>query len=136
MNGKIAAFFRIFGNLLIGLCHRSGLVDSLYHVSDSCVDLFISHDFLGRIHEQDVDRCRQFMLLLAPRFADTAFAQISLHRSLETFLRDRYKNPGMVTSGVLSDQITHARNISVTPLGKQILNKFLAAEPFFLLECI
>jgi hypothetical protein len=136
MKGKIAAFFRIFGNLLIGLCHRSGLVDSLYHMSDSCVDLFISHDFLGRIHEQDIDRCRQFMLLLAPRFADKAFAQISLHRSLETFLRNGYKNPGMVTSCVLSDEIAHARNISVTPLGKQFLNERLAAESFFFFESI
>jgi hypothetical protein len=76
------------------------------------------------------------MFLLSPGFTDTALAEVALYSSLEVFLRNGYKNPGMVTSCVLSDEIAHARNISVTPLGKQILNKFLAAEPFFLLECI
>lgn len=76
------------------------------------------------------------MFLLSPGFTDTALAEVALYSSLEAFLRNGYKNPGMVTSGVLSDEIAHARNISVTPLGKQFLNERLAAESFFFFESI
>lgn len=76
------------------------------------------------------------MFLLAPCFSDASFAQITFYRSLEAFLGYRYKNPGMVTPSVLADKVTHARNISVTTLGKQFLYKILAAESFFFLESI
>ena len=110
--------------------------DLLDDLSHSCVDLLVAHDIFGRVHEQDVDRCGQFMLLPAPCLADTSLAQISLYSSFEAFFRYGYKNPGMVASGVLADKVAHARYISVTTLGKQFLDKVLAAEPFFFLECI
>ena len=76
------------------------------------------------------------MLLLSPCLSDATFAKVALDRSLETFFGNRNKNPGMVTSSVLADKVAHARNISVTTLGKQFLYKGLAAESFFLFKCI
>ena len=76
------------------------------------------------------------MLLPSPCFADASLAEISFHCSLEGLLRDRYKNPGMLTPGVLSDKIAHARYISMASLGKQLVYEALTAESFFLLKCI
>lgn len=76
------------------------------------------------------------MLLLSPRLSDATFAKVAFDRPFETFFRNRNKNPGMVTSSVLADEVAHARNISVTTLGKQFLNKGLAAESFFFFKCI
>ena len=76
------------------------------------------------------------MLLLSPSLAYTSFAKVALDGSFEDFLRDGYKNPGMLTSGVLSDQIAHARYTSMFTLGKKSFDKRLAAESFFFLECI
>ena len=110
--------------------------DLLDDLSYGSVDLLVTHDLFGGVHEQNVDRCGQFMLLPAPCLADTSLAQISLYSSFEAFFRYGYKNPGMIASGVLADKVAHARYISVTTLGKQFLDKVLAAEPFFFLECI
>lgn len=76
------------------------------------------------------------MFLFTPGFAYAPLAEVSLYRPLEVFFRYGYKNPGMATSGILADKITHARYVSVTTRGKQFLNEGLAAEPFFLLEGI
>lgn len=76
------------------------------------------------------------MLLLSPCLPDATFAKVAFDRPLEAFFGDRNKNPGMVTSSVLADKVAHARNISVTTLGKQFLYKILAAESFFFLESI
>ena len=112
---------------------------SFYFLNDQAYgseDLLITENLFGWIYEQNVSRCGKLVLLSAPCFANATFAQIALDSSLEAFLWYGYKNPGMVASGIFAYQIAHARNISVPTLGKQFLNKGLAAESFFFLECI
>ena len=76
------------------------------------------------------------MLLLSECLSDASFAEVALDGSLEDLLRYGYKNPGMLTARVLSHEVAHTRNISMSALGKQLADERLAAEPFFLFECI
>ena len=113
-------------------------IDLFDYLTDGREDCLIVKDFLGRVHEQDVHSvlAHQKMLLLSPCFPDASLAQVSLHSSLEDLLRHGYKNPGVLTSGVLADQISHARNIPVFTLRKKLTDERLAAESFVLLKCI
>ena len=74
--------------------------------------------------------------MLSPCLSDASLAEIALDSSLEYLLGYGYKNPGMLTARVLSHEVAHARNISMSALGKQLADERLAAEPFFLFECI
>ena len=122
----------------IWFCGSFSAVDFFYDQANCSKDSFVVKKIFGRIHEQDIHAVLvvEHVLLLSPGFAYPSFAEIALDRSLEDLLRYGYKNPGMLASRVLSHEVAHTRNISMFALGKQLADERLAAEPFFLFECI
>lgn len=113
-------------------------VELFDNLTDSSVDGLVVKDLLRRIHEEDVHSVLacEHVLLLSPCFSDASLAEIALDRSLEDLLRYGYKNPGMLASRVLSHEVAHTRNITVSALCKQLSYERLAAESFALLKRI
>ena len=113
-------------------------VDFFDNLTYGCVDGLVVKNFLGRVHEENVHPilAGEHVLLLSECLSDTSFAEIALDRSLEDLFRYGYKNPGMLTSRVLSHEVTHTRNISVSALCKKLSDERLAAESFALLKRI
>ena len=129
MKGAMAIFLMVCITLLI---------DLIYDLSYSLIDLFVAEDFFCRIHEKHIQTAfdSQVVLLLSIAFADSSLQHITLYGTLEELFRYGYHDPVLFVSGAFKAEIAHVRHIAVLTFGKKLRNAGLAAQSFFFRKSI
>ena len=76
------------------------------------------------------------MLLSAPALPDPALEEIAFDGTLEQLFRYGHHDAVAVRTVICHPDITQTRHASMTTLGKKLFNPGLAAQSFFLCQCI
>ena len=118
MKGNIL-FFKV--TFICPFC-SFGAVELFDDGSHRGVDLLVTHDFLGRVHDENV-RSRigsEHMLLLTPALSYPSLQQVALDCALERFLWNRYHKAGVLQTVFCKEQISQSENIAMLSFGKKI----------------